>query len=201
MADKRILALTDAMVRPLEEQFPGEYNRDSTRVFFAIRALAQRINDEANGWLAGLGLNSGSYNHLITLYAAGPDYMLTQNEIRLYVHTTHASVAQMVQRLERDGLVKRTKNPSDARSMVVKLTPKGVKLMQTAAPMHHKMIEEKLRFVPTADRRRLMDLLLRSIASAASRKQTRSNEPAAPVSRPWPRNYRGSTRSPIAVSG
>ena len=54
MPDKRILALTDAMVQPLEEQFPGEYNRDSTRVFFAIRALAQRINDEANGWLAGL---------------------------------------------------------------------------------------------------------------------------------------------------
>ena len=110
--------------------------------------------------LAGLGLNSGSYNHLITLYAAGPDYTLTQNEIRLYVHTTHASVAQMVQRLERDGLVKRTKNPRDARSVIVKLTPKGVKLMQVAAPMHHLMIEEKLRHVSTADRRHLMDLLL-----------------------------------------
>jgi DNA-binding MarR family transcriptional regulator len=168
MADKRILALTDAMVRPLEEQFPEEYNRDSTRVFFAIRALAQRINDEANGWLAELGLNAGSYNHLITLYAAGPDYMLTQNEIRMYVHTTHASVAQMVRRLERDGLVKRTKNPRDARSVVVKLTPKGVRLMQLAAPMHHRMIEERLRHISTADRRQLMDLLLaidRSLSS------------------------------------
>jgi DNA-binding MarR family transcriptional regulator len=160
MPDQRILALTDAMVRPLEEQFPEDYNRDSTRVFFAIRALAQRINDEANGWLAELGLNSGSYNHLITLYAAGPEYTLTQNEIRLYVHTTHASVAQMVQRLERDGLVKRAKNPRDARSVVVKLTPKGVRLVQTAAPIHHRKIEEKLRHVSTTDRRKLMDLLL-----------------------------------------
>ena len=179
MPDKRILALTDAMVQPLEEQFPGEYNRDSTRVFFAIRALAQRINDEANGWLAGLGLNSGSYNHLITLYAAGPDYTLTQNEIRLYVHTTHASVAQMVQRLERDGLVKRTKNPRDARSVVVKLTPKGVKLMQVAAPMHHKMIEEKLRHVSTADRRHLMDLLL-----SINRGFEETNETDASLRRP-----------------
>jgi DNA-binding MarR family transcriptional regulator len=160
MADKRILALTDAMVRPLEEQFPGEYNRDSTRVFFAIRALAQRINDEANGWLATVGLNAGSYNHLITLYSAGTDYALTQNEIRLYMHTTHASVAQMVRGLERDGLVKRTKNPRDARSVVVKLTPRGVRLIQVAAPMHHKMIERKLRHVSTDDRRHLMDLLL-----------------------------------------
>src|SRR6204780_5908656 len=110
MADKRILALTGGMGEPLEEQFPGEYNRDSTRVFFSIRALAQRINDEANGWLAAYGLNSGSYNHLITLYAAGPDYTLTQNEIRLYVHTTHASVAQMVQRLEGAGAAKRGEN-------------------------------------------------------------------------------------------
>ena len=160
MADKRIVALTDAMVRPLEDEFPAEYNRDSTRVFFAIRALAQRINDEANGWLAELGLNSGSYNHLVTLYAAGPDYLLTQNEIRQLVHTTHASVAQMVRRLERDGLVKRTKNPRDARSVVVKLTPKGIRLVQTAAPIHHKMIEQKLKHVSTPDRRRLMDLLL-----------------------------------------
>jgi DNA-binding MarR family transcriptional regulator len=160
MADKRILALTDAMVRPLEEQFPGEYKRDSTRAFFAIRALAQRINDEANGWLATFGLNAGSYNHLITLYSAGTDYALTQNEIRMYVHTTHASVAQMVRGLERDGLVRRTKNPRDARSVVVKLTPKGIRLMQRAAPVHHKMIEQKLRYVSTAERRQLMELLL-----------------------------------------
>lgn len=159
MPDERIVALTDAMVEPLEAQFPDAYNRDSTRVFFAIRALAQRINDEANAWLAPAGLNSGSYNHLITLYAA-PEHMLTQNEIRRLVHTTHASVAQMVRRLERDGLVKRMKNPRDARSVVVKLTPKGYKLVHATAPMHHKMIEEKLKGVSTEDRRKLMDLLL-----------------------------------------
>ncbi len=148
------------MVEPLEEQFPAEYNRDSTRVVFAIRALAQIINDEANGWLATLGLNSGSYNYLITLYAAGTGYALTQNEIRQHVHTTHASVAQMVRTLERDGLVKRTKNPLDARSVVVRLTPKGIRLMKRAAPIHHRMIEQKMKHVPTADRRRLMELLL-----------------------------------------
>jgi len=160
MPDTRIVALTDAMVEPLEEQFPEAYNRDSTRVFFAIRALAQRINDEANGWLATLGLNAASYNYLITLYAAGTDYTLTQNEIRQHVHTTHASVAQMVRTLERDGLVKRTKNPLDARSIVVRLTPKGIRLMKTAAPIHHKMIEQKMKHVSRADRRRLMELLL-----------------------------------------
>jgi len=160
MPDKRIIALTDVMVKPLEDQFPNDYNRHSTRVFFAIRALAQRINDEANGWLASLGLNAASYNYLITLYAAGTNYAMTQNAIRQHVHTTHASVAQMVRSLELDGLVKRTKNPDDARSMVVKLTPKGVRLMKTAAPMHHKTIEQKMKFLSKADRERLMDLLL-----------------------------------------
>ncbi len=160
MPEERIVALTDAMVAPLEAQFPETYNRESTRVFFAIRALAQRINDDANAWLAPLGLNAGSYNYLITLYATGRDYALTQNEIRLHVHTTHASVAQMVRSLERDGLVARSKNPLDARSMVVQLTPKGVELMRVAAPMHHATIERRMRHVSTADRERLMELLL-----------------------------------------
>lgn len=160
MPEERIVALTDAMVAPLEEQFPDTYNRESTRVFFAIRALAQRINDDANGWLAPFGLNAGSYNYLITLYAAGRDFALTQNEIRLLVHTTHASVAQMVRSLERDGLVKRTRNPRDARSVVVRLTAKGVRLVRTAAPVHHAMIERRMQHVSKTDRRRLMGLLL-----------------------------------------
>jgi DNA-binding MarR family transcriptional regulator len=160
MAEERIVALTDAMVEPLEAQFPDTYNRDSTRVFFAVRALAQRINDDANAWLAPLGLGAGSYNYLITLYAAGRNYALTQNEIRLHVHTTHASVAQMVRSLESDGLVARSKNPRDARSMVVKLTPRGVRLMRVAAPMHHAMIERRMTHVSTTDRQRLMELLL-----------------------------------------
>jgi DNA-binding MarR family transcriptional regulator len=160
MPEERIVALTDAMVAPLEEEFPDSYNRDSTRVFFAIRALAQRINDDANAWLAPLGLGAGSYNYLVTLYAAGRNYALTQNEIRLLVHTTHASVAQMVRTLERDRLVKRTRNPRDARSVVVRLTAKGVRLVRAAVPVHHAMIEERMQHVTLADRKRLMDLLL-----------------------------------------
>jgi len=160
MPEERIVALTDAMVAPLEEAFPDTYNRESTRIFFAIRALAQRINDDANGWLVPFGLNASSYNYLITLFAAGRDYALTQNEIRLLVHTTHASVAQMVRTLERDGLVRRTRNPRDARSVVVRLTPKGLRLVHAAAPVHHAMIEQRMQHVSTADRRRLMELLL-----------------------------------------
>jgi DNA-binding MarR family transcriptional regulator len=66
----------------------------------------------------------------------------------------------MVRSLESDGLVARSKNPRDARSMVVKLTPRGVRLMRVAAPMHHAMIERRMMHVSTADRQRLMELLL-----------------------------------------
>src|ERR1700761_3105386 len=104
MSDGRVISLTDAMVDRLEREYPEVYDRNSTRVFFAIRALAQSINDEANAWLAPFGLSAGSYNYLVNLYALGRQNGLTQNEIRKLVHTTHASVAQMVRTLERDGL-------------------------------------------------------------------------------------------------
>lgn len=159
VAAKRVIVLTDEMQAPLEREFPEEYSGSSSAVLFAIRAVAQRINDEANGWLAPFGLNAASYNYLVMLYAS-PQRSLTQNQIRQIVHTTHASVAQMVRSLEQDGLVKRRKNPLDARSVVVRLTPKGVRRVRTAIPVHHRTIEAKLRFLSEAKRRQLLALLV-----------------------------------------
>ncbi len=148
------------MVDRLETEYPDHYNRDSTSVFFAIRALAQTINDDANAWLAECGLNSATYNYLVNIYALGKDHALTQNEISLLVHTTHASVAQMVRVLEKDGLVKRKKNPLDGRSVVVTLTARGLRIIRKAIPLHHSAMERKIAHMSQRDRKKLMSLLL-----------------------------------------
>jgi DNA-binding MarR family transcriptional regulator len=156
---RRVISLTAEMMDPMEERFPETFNRESTRIFFAIRAIAQEVNEEANSWLAPFGLNSATYNYLINLFAA-KNYTLTQNEMRAFVHTTHATVAQMVRTLERDGFVKRTRNPEDGRSMMVTLTAKGIRTIKAAAPQHHAALEERLNVLTPSHRRTLMSLLM-----------------------------------------
>lgn len=158
MAERSIIFLTDDIMDPFEQRFPSEFNRDSTRALFAIRALAQRINEQQNRWLAPFGLNSASYNYLIALYGS-PDYTLTQNQIRRLMHTSYASVTKMAYSLERDELVERTKNPNDRRSMSLKLTPKGLATIEKALPFHHRTIELAMQDVTTAERHHLMELL------------------------------------------
>jgi DNA-binding MarR family transcriptional regulator len=160
MAARSIIFLTEDIMEPFERRFPAEFNRDSTRTLFAIRALAQRINEEQNQWLAPFGLNTASYNYLIALYG-NPDYTLTQNQIRHLMHTSYASVTKMAYSLERDGLVERAKNPDDKRSMSLKLTPKGVATMEQALPFHHRTIEDAMRDVSTAERQQLVELLVK----------------------------------------
>ena len=155
----RFIALTDEMMAPMAERFPDTFNRESTRILFALRAVAQQVNEEANAWLAPLGLNAATYNYLTNLFVA-ENMTLTQNEIRQFVHTTHATVAQMVRTLERAGLVRRVKNPADARSMMVTLSAKGARIMKAAAPLHHAALEERLKVLSRKDRQQLMKLLL-----------------------------------------
>jgi DNA-binding MarR family transcriptional regulator len=158
MAERSIIFLTDDIMDPFEQRFPREFNRDSTRALFAIRALAQRINEEQNRWLAPFGLNTASYNYLIALYG-NPDYTLTQNQIRRLMHTSYASVTKMAYSLEADGLVERTKNPMDGRSKSLKLTAKGVATIERALPFHHSTIEGALHDMSAAERHQLIELL------------------------------------------
>jgi DNA-binding MarR family transcriptional regulator len=160
MAVRSIIFLTDDIMEPFEQRFPAEFNRESTRTLFAIRALAHRINEEQNTWLAPFGLNTASYNYLIALYGS-PDYTLTQNQIRRLMHTSYASVTKMATSLERDGLVERAKNPEDGRSMSLKLTPKGITTMERALPFHHRTIEDAMHDVTSAERQQLVDLLVK----------------------------------------
>jgi DNA-binding MarR family transcriptional regulator len=150
--------LTNERLLPLEREFPETYDRETTRIVFAIRSLAQYINDEANVWLAPFGLNAGTYNYLAMLYAA-KKRTLTQNDIRKLVHTSHSTVAQVIAALERDGFATREPNPDDARSVIVRLTRKGIATVRRALPAHHVAINRRLKALSKPQQRTLLDLL------------------------------------------
>jgi DNA-binding MarR family transcriptional regulator len=139
--------------------YPGIFDPDTHYALFALRAVAQLVNDHSNEWLAELGLTVGKYGYLVTLEAV-PGRRMTFNELSGWIHTTNATVTTMIQSLERDGLVRRVANPDDRRSVLAELTPKGSRLAKRAIVLHHENIERALRDFPIEKRRELFRLLV-----------------------------------------
>jgi DNA-binding MarR family transcriptional regulator len=156
---KKIVFLTEAMLKEHRRRFPETFDHDGVQATFSVRALAQRINDYANAWLAPLGLNAAKYNYLAALYFH-PGGVATLSEITRLIHTSHAAVTLMINALVKDGLVQRLANPRDRRSSLVRLTPKGKRIAEQAVPLHCGSIELGLRDISAKDRKELVRLLL-----------------------------------------
>jgi len=157
---KSILQLPEAMLEKQRVLFPDEFDRDGIIATFALRAIAQRINDRTNELLAPLGLNAAKYNYLVVIYFSA-EQMLTLNEISVLIHTSNATVTSMVKTLESDGLLRREANPTDGRSVVVELTPAGRRTIERAIPAHRHDIAVGMRAFSAAERAQLAALLLK----------------------------------------
>lgn len=157
---KGVLVVPDELLSPFTQNFPELFDPVATRGLFALRALAQRIDDDYNTWLVPLGLTATKLNYLAVLYAA-PKHTLPLSELSRYIHASNANVTIIMNALERDGLVERRPNPLDRRSTVAILEPKGKALINKAFPIHHRNIKAALRDVTPSERRALVALLVK----------------------------------------
>lgn len=97
--------------------------------YVAVRAAAQRFLTTQGHERA-----AGKVGVLRSLYFA-PDMRMSQNEISNNMNVASASVTYIVDALEKDGLVKRRRHPTDRRVTWVELTPEGTTLFDVLAPL------------------------------------------------------------------
>lgn len=99
--------------------------RDGYRLLTAAARIVQRLHDEA---LAPLGLTRAA---VIALEAAAPGPM-NQEQLAAKVHVQSQTLGRVLARMEADGLVTRTRNPTDRRQFQVEITPAGNAALQAA---------------------------------------------------------------------
>jgi len=81
------------------------------------------------------GLPLTTYEVLVTLYHA-PGRRLRMAELAEHAFLSRSGVTRLVDRLERDGLLRRELCSSDARGCFATLTEEGEALLATARPTH-----------------------------------------------------------------
>jgi DNA-binding MarR family transcriptional regulator len=153
-----VLLIPEEHLEKHRRDFDADFDPITSQTLFALRALAQRVNDQCSGWLAPLGLTARQYNYLAVVYAEGS---VTPNVIGSRIHTANPTVTSMLDALERDGLVSRRENPADKRSFVVELTQRGRALYRRAFRLHHQNLSRIMRGFSREERRQLLDLLLK----------------------------------------
>ena len=124
-----------------------------------VRALRARLDRE----LRTEGLRLGQYQVLSILWEEDG---LTPRELSNRLSVEMPTVTRTVQRMVRDGLVHREDHPSDARSVYIRLTPKGENLR----PMIQRLLEREtslfLQGFSESERRQFIELLERMLNNA-----------------------------------
>lgn len=91
---------------------------------------------------AAHGLSVGDYDVLITL-AGAPGRCLRMRELADEVILSRSGITRRVDRLEREGLVRREPAPDDGRSVTAVLTEAGLERLRSASDVHVTGIEER----------------------------------------------------------
>lgn len=103
----------------------------SMRLATSIMRVQQLISAELDAALRPLGITFARYEVLVLLsFSANRRLPLSTIGERLMVHPT--SVTNAMDRLERQGLVRRVADPSDRRRTFAELTPEGETLLAEA---------------------------------------------------------------------
>jgi DNA-binding MarR family transcriptional regulator len=101
-----------------------------------IVRLASLFGQQYASAFAALGLNDGDYGVLAALRRAGAPHELTPTELARQRMMTSGGMTAAIDRLQRQGLVDRTPNPTDRRGTLIGLTALGRELVDRAMEVH-----------------------------------------------------------------
>lgn len=125
------------------------------------------------------GLSQPQFAVLMTLRRSSPDGA-SLTEIARSIFVSNTNVTGLVDRLERDGLVERRRDPEDRRAQLVVLTSAGHAKLDRAWERHPVMLEAAFGGLTRAERRHLARLLEAFVASLAQAPESRTGRSRHP---------------------
>jgi DNA-binding MarR family transcriptional regulator len=110
-------------------------------------------------------ISRASFDVLAALRRSGKPYKLTQRDLMRSLFRTSGSMSLRIDSLQKQGLVLRSPDKEDRRSVFVTLTPKGVGLLETVIPEHLENESSLVAGLNRAERAQLIVLLRKWLVS------------------------------------
>jgi DNA-binding MarR family transcriptional regulator len=142
-------------------------------VYGRLFRVVQLSDDELTKGLAQYGLQQGWFDLLAALRRAGAPYELNPTSLMRATLLSSSGMTKRLDRIEEAGLIERRADPNDRRGTLVRLTRRGMNVIDQAVETHVGN-EERLLGVLTAAERRTLDRVLKSLLIELERAERRS---------------------------
>ena len=166
-----IVAMTrdtiDALQDDWGEQRP-DLDSEPMGVVLRIQALAKILGEKAALRLQEHDLQWWQYDVLSTLRRQGEPYTLAATELADSALLTSGAMTNRIDRLERDGLVRRLADAQDRRKVLVQLTPRGLDRIEGATDARFEAALDALAPLDPQQRKSLSKLLRQLLAAHES---------------------------------
>lgn len=179
MATRRSTSdLVDLILDQWERTSPS-LNVASIAVLGRLHRSDLRYQGLVSDELARFDLNTAAFDVLASLRRS-PEHRRTAGQLAEVGLITSGGLTQRIDRLERDGLVSRVKEPGDRRKVYVELTAKGLDVIDQVLEAHFAEQEQMLEGLSQTERKQLAALLGRLEISLElyERRQLDRDEPA-----------------------
>ncbi len=127
----------------------------------AIVYTATLLQKRGGRLLRGHGLTDAQFNVLMLLHHQGERGRMSQIRLGRLLLVNRSNVTGLVDRMERDGLVRREDDPGDRRVNLVAITERGEEVLAGAMAGYYPLLEEVMAGLDSDERGRLMELLAR----------------------------------------
>jgi MarR family transcriptional regulator, lower aerobic nicotinate degradation pathway regulator len=126
------------------------------QIGFLLAKSHLRVHNRANEALEPLGLTVKHYGLLTVIVHEGP---IPQGRLGEIMRIDRTTMVALIDDLERDGHVDRTRNPDDRRAYALAATAGGKRLQRSAATAMREVQSEALSPLTAAERRELQRML------------------------------------------
>ncbi|WP_158895069.1 MarR family winged helix-turn-helix transcriptional regulator [Amycolatopsis anabasis] len=130
-------------------------------VLTRMTRIARRVTLHLEESLRKFGLQPAEFEVLCALRRAGPPYELTLREVGNWMLATGSTMTSRIDRLVDSGLIDRRQNPANRRTALLRLTRKGLRLVDKAIAADLATERALIAGLGKADQRALADLLRR----------------------------------------
>lgn len=149
----------DDIVSQWNRQWP-ELDVSALHVFGRLHRTYLRYQSSLTSVFEEHGINMASFDVLAALRRSGPPYRMTSGQLAESSLVTTGGITLRVDRLEKQGLVVRERDPEDRRVVYARLTDEGLRVIDAAAEAHFDNESRMLANLSPDKRKQLARLLL-----------------------------------------
>ena len=135
----------------------GKYHEEA---IYSLALLYSVIHNEISFYLNQFQLTLGKFNILMAVEVHGKGIGIRQVEISNHLIVTPSNMTKLVDKLENEGLVSRSALEGDRRVNLIRITPKGKKLLDSLWEGYDSLLKKMMGTLTKEQQKQLSSLLV-----------------------------------------